>query len=215
MDKEFILFDLDGTLTDPKIGITSAVAYALEHCGYTAPENLDELCPFIGPPLHESFMKYYGVDEDEADKLVDSYRKYYRPKGIFECTVYDDIPDLLTSLKENGKKVLLATSKPEDMAEDILDHFGLIGYFDGVYGATHDRSRTDKSLVIAYALKEFGLTERDKAVMVGDREYDILGAKENGLSAIGVGYGYRQNPHEFEKADAVANTVAELKAILL
>lgn len=148
-------------------------------------------------------------------KLVDSYRKYYRPKGIFECTVYDDIPDLLTSLKENGKKVLLATSKPEDMAEDILDHFGLIGYFDGVYGATHDRSRTDKSLVIAYALEEFGLTERDKAVMVGDREYDILGAKENGLSAIGVGYGYRQNPHEFEKADAVANTVAELKAILL
>ena len=87
MDKEFILFDLDGTLTDPKIGITSAVAYALEHCGYTAPENLDELCPFIGPPLHESFMKYYGVDEDEADKLVDSYRKYYRPKGIFEGTV--------------------------------------------------------------------------------------------------------------------------------
>ena len=113
MDKEFILFDLDGTLTDPKIGITSAVAYALEHCGYTAPENLDELCPFIGPPLHESFMKYYGVDEDEADKLVDSYRKYYRPKGIFECTVYDDIPDLLTSLKENGKKVCLQHQSPK------------------------------------------------------------------------------------------------------
>ena len=215
MDKKYILFDLDGTLTDPKIGITSAVASALEHCGYPVPEDLDTLCPFIGPPLHDSFSKYYGADDDEAEKLVESYRKYYRPKGIFECTVYDDIPDLLISLKESGKKIILATSKPEDMAEDILDHFGLIGYFDGVYGATHDRTRTDKAAVIAYAVEEFGLTERDQAVMIGDREYDILGAKSNGISAIGVEYGYCRDPKEFAKADAVAKTVAELKNILL
>lgn len=216
-NKKYILFDLDGTLTDPKEGITKSVAFALKKYGISPPENLDALCHYIGPPLHSTLMKDYNLSEADAVKMVDYYREYYRPYGLYQCFVYDGIPELLKALKSAGKTVLLATSKPEEMAKKVLEHFNLLPYFDAVYGATLDTSRTEKSKVIEYALKEFCVRDLSEAVMIGDRSFDIIGGKVNGIDAIGVKYGYMQNKTELEDAGAcaVCDTVDDLYALLL
>lgn len=186
---ETILFDLDGTLTDPGEGITNSVAYALRKYGIEVTDRR-ELYKFIGPPLKDSFMKYYGFSEDEAVKAIECYREYFRDTGIFENKVYEGIEDMLRSIHASGRKVVLATSKPEEFALRILEHFDLKKYFDVVAGASMDSSRSKKGDVIAYALSMCGGLSKEKAVMVGDREHDIIGAKENGLDSIGVLYGY-------------------------
>lgn len=185
----YILFDLDGTLTDSGPGIMNSVAYALSRFGIEATDRA-ELSRFIGPPLRDSFMRYYGFTWEQSDDAIRYYREYYRPTGIFENSVYDGIPELLRALKEAGCILIVATSKPEEMAIQVLEHFGLLSCFDYVAGAKLDETRTEKADVIAYALELCPIADKSLAVMVGDREYDITGAAQNGLDAIGVLFGY-------------------------
>lgn len=215
MKKTYILFDLDGTLTDPMVGITKSVQHALKTYGIEEPD-LEKLTPFIGPPLKDSFMKYYNFPEEQAREGIDRYREYFAVKGIFENQVYDGIPQMLQKLKDTGKCLLVATSKPEQFAKQILEHFGLDGYFDFIGGASMDEVRVKKGDVIAYVLESMGIGDVSQAVMVGDREHDVLGARENGMDCVGVlfGYGGRQ---ELERAgaDKIAETVEKLTEVLL
>lgn len=217
---DLILFDLDGTLTDPGEGITNSVAYALAKWGITVTDR-SQLYRFIGPPLKDSFMEYYGFSESDAEAAIVAYRAYFRDRGIFENQVYDGVETLLKALKDGGKTVAFATSKPEEFARRILVHFGLDGYFDLIAGATMDASRSKKADVIAYALRtletEKGITVDPSAtVMVGDRRQDIDGAQQNGLDSIGVLFGYGDR-NELETAGAthIAPTVADILPIIL
>ena len=189
---DILLFDLDGTLTDPGEGITNSVAYALNKFGITV-ENKKELYNFIGPPLIDSFMKYYGLNYENGLKAVEYYREYFSVTGIFENKMFDSVPQLLENIKKSGKIISLATSKPEQYAVRILEHFDLLKYFDFVGAATMDESRSKKSDVIAYTLEKLNVTDKSKVVMIGDRHHDIEGANQNGLDSIGVlvGYGER------------------------
>lgn len=197
---QYIFFDLDGTLTDPGIGITNSVMYALKKWNIEVADR-SELYKFIGPPLVDSFEKYYGFSKEEAEQAVVYYREYFREKGLYENTIYDGSEKLLSDLKASGKKVVLATSKPQEFAEIILKHFQIDRYFDVVAGATMDGTRSKKTDVILYALAACGVEDKSQVVMVGDREHDIIGAKNAGLDSIGVlcGYGDRE---ELETAGA-------------
>ena len=186
---KFILFDLDGTLTDPELGITNSVMYALNKFGIEVEDRV-VLRKFIGPPLPESFEKYYGFTKEESELAVQYYREYFKSRGLYENEVYDDIEEMLKKLKEMNKSIILATSKPDEFAIEILRHFHLDQYFDFVAGATMDLSRSKKADVISHALNHCNITDLSLAVMVGDREHDILGAKEIGLDSIGVLFGY-------------------------
>ena len=210
----YILFDLDGTLTDPGEGITNSVAYALNKFGITVLDKTT-LYKFIGPPLINSFMEYYGFSKTKAEKAVEYYREYYSVKGIFENRLYDGIINLLENLKASNKKIILATSKPEKFAIEILKHFTIYDFFDFISGATMSEKRTEKSEVIAYALKEFNI-DPCSALMVGDRKFDISGSHKNGIKAVGVLYGYGSKT-EFKsvRADFIAETVSDLYDILL
>ncbi len=207
---DILLFDLDGTLTDPGEGITNSVAYALKKRGIEVKDR-KELYPFIGPPLLDSFMRYFGFSEEEAEECVKDYRVYFSDRGIFENEVYPGVPKLLEALKEQGKTVVLATSKPEQFAKKILEHFDLAKYFDLAAGATMDKSRSKKGDVIAYALRSLGDPEKSCCLMIGDREQDITGAKQNGIASLGVLYGYGDRAeHEVAGADHIAETVEEI-----
>lgn len=207
---DIILFDLDGTLTDPGMGITNSVMHALKKYGIEV-ENRETLYKFIGPPLIDSFEKYYGFSHEEAVKSVDYYREYYADKGIYENEVYNGIEAMLQKLSEEGKKIILATSKPEPFAREILRHFGLDKYFLFAAGSTMNETRTNKADVIEYALCECGITEKSSVVMVGDREHDIIGANENGIDSIGVLFGYGSR-EELENAGAtyIAESVEDI-----
>ena len=183
-----VLFDLDGTLTDPGEGITRSVEYALRAYGIEVKDRR-ELYPFIGPPLADSFSRYYGFSEEGAKAAVEKYREYYRERGIFENLVYGGIPALLEALKAKGLSLFLATSKPEEFAEKILSRFSLSPYFTAVYGATMDGSRVDKEDVLAYALERAALSP-EECLMVGDRCFDVEGARRVGIPAIAVTWGY-------------------------
>lgn len=208
-----ILFDLDGTLTDPAEGITNSVAYALERYGIKV-ENRKSLYTFIGPPLNDSFMKYYGFSAEKAMDAIMVYREYFRDKGIFENEVYEGVPELLGRIKESGRKIVLATSKPEEFAVRILEHFDLMQYFDVVAGASMDEKRNKKGDVIKYAMEKGGISV-EGTVMIGDREHDIFGAKENGLASIGVLFGYGSED-ELKKAgaDYIASSVEDIFELL-
>lgn len=205
---QYLLFDLDGTLTDPGLGITRAVSYALAKFDITVPDR-KALYPFIGPPLKESFERFYHFSAEQSEQAVSFYREYYKKQGMLENEVYAGIPALLQQLKEQGKTLLVATSKPELFAVQILEHFGLAPYFSLIAGATLDNSRTQKADVIAYALDRLSISNPESAVMIGDREHDIFGAKANGLDAIGVLYGYGS---EAELTRAGATYLAEKPA---
>ncbi len=182
------LFDLDGTLTDPGLGIKNSIRYALNKERLPAlPEEV--LNAFIGPPLIDSFMKYCGATPEEARHLTDVYREYFREKGLYENTVYPGIPEMLAGLQKKGYRLYVATSKPEPFAKTILEHFELNTYFDFIGGATMEETRTKKDEVIQYVLEENSL-KPEESMMVGDRSYDIDGAHRCGLKAIGVLYGY-------------------------
>ena len=183
-----ILFDLDGTLTDPAAGITRSVAHALRHYGIEV-RDLSTLHPFIGPPLDDSFERFYGFSHERAVEAIGYYREYFRDTGIFENEVYPGIPELLGALRAAGKTLAVATSKPEVFAVRILEHFGLAGYFSETVGSELDGTRVKKHEVIAETLRRTGAPKED-TVMVGDREHDVLGAKRAGIPCIGVLYGY-------------------------
>lgn len=214
MDKKYMLFDLDGTLTDPQEGITNSVAYALEQYGIHV-EDRSTLNKFIGPPLKDSFMEYYGFAEDRAEEAVWKYREYFNEDGIFENKVYPGIPQMLQRLNDQGKILIVATSKPTVYAKRILERFELNQYFADVQGSEMDGRRTKKEEVISYALEQNQITDNAQAVMIGDREHDIIGAKKCGLDSIGVLFGYGSR-EELDGcgADQIVDTVQMLEDLL-
>ena len=206
----YFLFDLDGTVTDPGEGITNSVMYALQKFGIHERDRR-KLYRFIGPPLADSFREFYGFSADEAKKGIRFYREYYSKKGIFENKLYPGIEDMLKRMKADGKMLVLATSKPEFFASRILEYFHLDSYFTFVAGATMDENRVKKGDVIAYALEQCSITDKRKALMIGDRKHDIQGAKENGLDSMGVLYGYGSREElEMAGADYLAETVEDI-----
>ena len=216
MDFHTILFDLDGTLTDPKEGITRSVAYALEHFGIKV-DDLDTLTKFIGPPLVDSFSGFYGMSEEDSLIAVDKYRERFRATGWAENVPYGGIAELLSDLKKAGKRLSLATSKPEEFAVKILHHFDLAQYFDLICGAPMDAPRGHGKVdVIEDALARLGITGRSGVVMVGDRLHDIEGAHKAGLPCIGVLFGYGDRAeHEKYGADYIVEDMAQLREFLL
>lgn len=182
-----IFFDLDGTLTDPKIGITGSIQYALGKLNIAVPTQ-DELTWCIGPPLRASFVALLG-GEEHADRGVELYRERFGTIGLFENTLYDGIVPVLASLHGSGRTLYVATSKPHVFADRIVDHFGLRKYFARVFGSELDGTRVDKSDLLRYALEETG-TDPARAIMIGDRKHDMIGAANNGMAAIGAIYGY-------------------------
>lgn len=197
-----ILFDLDGTLTDSAPGIVNSVQYALKKNGMDEPDR-EKLLDFVGPPLTDSFMKHYGMSRKEAEHMVEDYREYFRVRGWKENSVYDGVRQMLETLKCRGKKLVVATSKPEKFARQILAYFKLDTYFDYIGGSTMDGRISGKDQVISCVLDQIGLENKDQAVMVGDREHDVIGARANGLPCIGVLYGYGSR-EELEAAGALA-----------
>jgi phosphoglycolate phosphatase len=183
-----IYFDLDGTLTNPKPGITRSIQYALQKLDHPTMPTEDELTWCIGPPLRASFVRLLGA-ETSADLAVSYYRERFSDVGLYENGVYDGIGDVLTSLRASGHRLFVATSKPHVFAERIIDHFGLRNHFERVFGSELDGTRVDKSHLLEYALKE-ALVDPAKTLMIGDRSHDMIGAKNNGMKGIGVLYGY-------------------------
>ncbi len=216
--KTYFLFDLDGTLTDPKEGICTSVQYALKAFGIEEPD-LDKLEPFIGPPLTESFMKYYGFTEEQALKAKELYRERFVPTGMYENVLYPGIHNMLRSLRDAGMHLAVASSKPEPFVEKILEHFKLRGYFEVVVGSNLDGTRETKSEVVMEALRRlFGdrPIDFDKVYMIGDRSYDIEGAHALRIEAVGVTYGYGSMEELKEaKADYIVRSVEELRKFLL
>ncbi len=209
--KKAIMFDLDGTLTDSGEGIINCAILALEHFGCPIPSR-EALRVFVGPPLHESFIKH-GVPADQAEKAVEVYRSRYIPIGKYENTPYPGIRELLEALRAEGHTLYVATSKPESMSIDILEHFDLAKYFHRICGASMDTSRSSKDAVIAYLLEQNG--RADNMVMVGDTKFDILGAKAHGIPAIGVSWGYGEAADmEAAGAAAIAHSMEELMTLL-
>lgn len=211
---EVILFDLDGTLTDPKIGITRSVQYALAKFGIEEP-NLEKLVHFIGPPLIHSFKESYSFSEEDARQGVIYYREYFTQQGIYENAVFPGIPELLARLQKEGKRLVVATSKPTVFAIQILKHFSLDQFFFAVVGSNLDGTRIEKYEVIEFALSQLTDLSSQKIVMVGDRKHDIIGAKHNGIDVIGVVYGYGTR-EELEKAEPnyIVSSVKELDSLL-
>ena len=215
MKHDVILFDLDGTLTDPGEGITNSVAYALRKLGQTPPPRA-ELEAYIGPPLAGSFEERAGVDRETAELAVSYYREYFGVKGIFENELYDGIDNMLAALKSAGATISLATSKPTVYAKQIVEHFGIAKYFDVVAGSELDGRRVKKAEVIDYALKLLDVSDRDRVVMIGDREHDIIGANTCQVASVGVTYGYGSH-EELANSGAghIVDSVKELEKYLL
>jgi phosphoglycolate phosphatase len=215
MKYKYILFDLDGTLTDPAIGITNSVMYALAKYGIKVKDRT-ELYKFIGPPLLDSFEKYYGLSKEQSKTAVEYYREYYRDKGIFENLIYDGLEDLLKKLKSDNRILIVATSKPEVFAKQILEHFNIAKYFTYIAGSNLDGTRVKKEEVIKYAHESCNIIDLSKVIMVGDREHDIIGAKKIGIDSIGVLFGYGDR-NELEKAGAtfIVDTVKGIGDVIL
>lgn len=212
-----ILFDLDGTLIDPKEGITKSVQYALTHFGIEEPD-LNHLTRFIGPPLKQSFMTYYNFDETTSQIAIEKYRERFSTIGIFENNVYRGIQDMLSELQQMGKILAVATSKPQVYAEKILEKYDLQQYFQVVIGSELDGTRSNKADVIEEVFKRLNVTPETKkeTIMVGDRKHDILGAKACGIHSIGVEFGYAEvNELNIAGADFIVSSVNELKNLLV
>jgi len=188
MSLDAIFFDLDGTLTDPKPGITRSIQYALQKLDHHTIPTEDELTWCIGPPLRASFVRILGA-EDHADRAVSLYRERFSDIGLYENGVYDGISEVLTTLSQSGQRLFVATSKPHVFAERIVEHFGLRHHFEHVFGSELDGTRVDKSDLLEYALK-IAAVDPSKTVMIGDRSHDMVGAGNNGMKGIGVLYGY-------------------------
>lgn len=211
----YLFFDLDGTLTDPKPGITGCVAYALDAFGIHVTDP-DTLTCFIGPPLVDSFMEYYSLSREQAEAACAKYRERFSVTGLYENQVYDGIETLLSDLKAAGYELVLATSKPRIFAEKILRHFQLSDYFGFISGSELDGTRNRKEEVIAHAIKECRITDKSAVLMIGDRKHDILGARENRIASLGVLFGYGDRAeHEAAGADYIVDSVEALRHFLL
>ncbi|MBE6778735.1 MAG: HAD family hydrolase [Ruminococcaceae bacterium] len=212
--QRYLLFDLDGTLTDPGEGITNCVGYALRRFG-VEPQSREELYPYIGPPLVPSFMQFHGLSEGQAKQALLYYRERFSTKGMFENKPYPGIEDFLHRLQEEGFRLMVATSKPEEFTVQILAHFGLDVYFDFVGGNTLQESRPTKADVIRYVMEHHPDITRQNALMIGDRHHDVDGAHACGLRAVGVLYGYGDRPElEQAGAEAMADDLTQLYAVI-
>ncbi len=215
--KEYMLFDLDGTLTDPKLGITTCVQYALKAFGIEEPD-LDKLEPFIGPPLKDSFMEFYGFDEAKAQKAVEKYRERFQDIGLYENEIYIGIPKMLRTLWKKGIHLAVASSKPTVFVERILEHFKIKKYFEVIVGSELDGTRVNKDEVVQEALRQLfqnKQVEKEKVYMIGDRKFDVEGAHAQGIESVGVSYGYG-GLEELKEAqsDYIVRSVAELEGFL-
>ena len=197
---KYILFDLDGTLTDPKEGITKCVQYALNKFGIE--RECDELLEFIGPPLKEHFMGYANLSDEDGTLAVKYYRERYAPIGIFENGIYDGVIPILSALKEKGYTLAIATSKPRIFSEKICDKYGISKYITYLSGSELDGTNTDKAAVLKNAMEFLG-AQKDETIMIGDRIYDLEGADTNEIQSIAVSYGYG-TMEELKKGNAVA-----------
>lgn len=211
---DVILFDFDGTLVDTGEGILNGITYTLNKFGITV-EDRASLNRFVGPPLQESFKMFYGFSPEETEKAIKYYREYYNEKGMWEYKAYDGIKELMAWLKEKGKLCIVTTSKPEYFAKKMLEKAGLAPYFTYIAGSDMEGTRTKKADVIRYALNTCGIKDTGNMVLVGDREYDVYGAKEMGIDSVGVLFGYGSR-EELEQAGAthIAETVEDLKEII-
>lgn len=231
---KYVLFDLDGTLTDPKMGITISVQYALESLGIKEPD-LDKLECFIGPPLKDSFKEFYGMDDEQALQATAKYRERFVVTGLFENEIYPGVPEMLAKLKKSGKKISIASSKPTELVTRILEHFEIVQYFDYIVGSEMDGRRSKKEEVVEEALRlllsevsdnknevasesrglDRSVIIKEEIAMVGDRKFDIEGAKAFGITPIGVSFGYAPEG-ELEEAGAeyIVDTVEELLELL-
>ncbi len=218
---QYCLFDLDGTLTDPKEGITRSVQYALQKSGIEE-LDLDKLEPFIGPPLKDSFMEFYGMGQEEALQAIAWYRERFAPIGVFENQIFPGVSRMLETLKKKGMRLAVASSKPIGFVRQILAHFEIEKFFQVVVGSELDGTRGTKEEVVEEALLQLGVLSipqeerKNLCAMVGDRKFDIQGAKAHGLTGVGVSFGYAgEGELEAEGADFVVNTVEELETLLL
>ncbi len=210
-----ILFDLDGTIIDSREGIINGFVYTLKHFDIEV-QDRTSLEKFIGPPLEDTFVNYYNLTKEQAKYAIEKYREFYEKTGVWETKLYKEIDELIRDLKQNGKNVLLATSKPEPYANKILEKYNLKQYFYFVSGATLDGTRNAKKDVIKFALDNINNFKLEECIMVGDRNYDILGAKANNLKSIGVTYGFGTKQElETAGADYIAEDVEELRKVLL
>lgn len=210
---KYLLFDLDGTITDPKEGITKCVQYALSK--FDIEEDCDNLLSFIGPPLTDSFIDFYGFDKQKAELAIKYYRERYAKIGLFENSAIDGIHEVLEKLKNSGYTLAVATSKPTCFAISICEKYDFSKYFDIIMGSELDGTRTKKSEIIYEVLKQLN-AKPEEVVMIGDRKYDIIGAKEVGTASIGVRFGYAEDG-ELEKAgaDFIVGTPNELLTCIL
>ncbi|NME06790.1 HAD family hydrolase [Psychrobacillus sp. BL-248-WT-3] len=211
---EIILFDLDGTLSDPKIGITTSIQYGLEKMGILE-KDLEKLECFIGPPLQISFADHYGFNEKQCHQAIAFYRERFIETGMYENELYEGIIPLLEKLKAAGKKLAVATSKPTVFAIEILKYFQIEDYFDVVAGSELDGTRSAKAEIIQYVLDEFQDKTKDSFVMIGDRKHDMIGANLTGIDSIGVTYGFGSS-EELEHASAtyIVDNIEELEKII-
>ncbi len=215
MKYKYLLFDMDGMLVDTSEGVFKCVAYALESFGIHT-DRLETLKPFMGPPLSYSFKNFYGFSEEEAAEAVRLYRLRYTEKGQYECRVFDGVEEMLQKLTEKGYRLCIATSKLESYASSMLERLGIKAYFEIVTGSTVDETISTKEQVIEESIRRMGIEDRRLALMIGDRKYDVLGAKQSGLDSFGVYMGCAvPNEHEDACATYVANGIRELEEILL
>lgn len=208
---KYIFFDLDGTLSDSGPGITNAVMYALKKFNIEVKER-SEVFGFVGPPLLDSFRKFYNFSDEQAMEAVKYYREYYSTRGLFENEVYKDIPEVLRELRTRGFRLAVATGKPDQFTIKILEHFELLKCFEFVAAPTMEGERTHKDEVIAYALEKLGIDNPSEVLMVGDRDQDINGAKINGVDSLGVTYGYGSR-EELEDAGATMIVDSPMKIL--
>ena len=214
LDYDWLLFDLDGTLTDPFEGITRSVEYALNAFGIEV-EDRRVLAPFIGPPLVESLTERYGFTMEDAVVAVAKYREYFAVKGLYENELFEGIPELLSDCRKAGYKISMATSKPTHYARIIAEHFDIARYFDAIHGSSLDGTRITKSSVVAEAVSEEHL-DPTRALMIGDRRHDVEGAGEHGIRTVGVLYGYgSREEHEAAGAAYIVNDLDELRELLI
>ena len=213
---QYLLFDLDGTLTNPKEGITKCVQHALHHFGIEVADP-DTLTPYIGPPLIPSFMGFHGLTQEQALEALQVYRQRFASVGLFENEVLDGVPEMLRALKQNGRFVAVASSKPEPYVIRILEHFDLLQYFDEVVGASMDEKRSAKKDIIEEALRRMGKAPGDRSIlMIGDRMHDVEGAQLCGLDSLGIYTGFAPEG-ELEDAGAtyVFHTIRDMADFLL
>lgn len=209
-----VLFDLDGTLIDSFEGIAKSAQYALRRFGINE-ENLENLRPFVGPPLVESFQKWYGLPKEQAIEATDIYRERYRPIGILECSLYPGVEECIRTLKAEGYQIGMASSKPEEFCRRILEHFGLLDLFDDVVGATFDRRIDTKEEVLNEVLRRWSDIPKNQMCLIGDTMFDLVGAKKIGIDCIAVSYGFGNAKEMLQKgAVAICDRMADLPELI-